>query len=476
MKNKLMSKKKVIVVVVVIVVILAVILGISSMASKGAGMGYPVTTTKVEKADVTSEIEVSGLVASEETKVYFAPVAGMLSSCQAIAGETVKKGDVLLTYDLEEIQLAAKESSLRAEAEQYGIDATVSTIRKEQNDYNQAVKNYDDAMAFVVHWSGCLESANRDYSEAMYVANEYDKLKAEVDAYKIKQAENETPNEALAQMIADGEAKLSELSGKMAQYDYAALESTVQLCSSELNEYKALAEQYKAQKIENPALASQSKQQSLLKEINALEKEKADKELTKAAEGILADFDGIISDVSVVEGQTVTEGMQLFTLQSVDALKVTVAVTKHDLQQIKVGQKAEITINGFTYKGEVTKMNKVAGTNENGASTVDVDVHIDNPDDNIFIGIEGKVKILCDTVEDAYVLPFSCVNYDTKGSFCFVVEDGVVVRKDVETGLSSDMKIQIVSGISEEDEVIAEVTQEITEGLEVTAVNLETEE
>ena len=303
----------------------------------------------------------------------------------------------------------------------------------------------------------------------MAVSTEYDTLKATVDQYKIQQADNATPNEALAQLITEGDAKLAELAQKKAQYDYPALEKAVQTCSNELNEYKALAEQYKAEKVDNPALASQSKQQAVLKEINEMEKEDAGKSLEKASDGIIADFDGIISEVGVVQGQSLLEGTQLFTLQSSDRLKVTVPVTKYDLGQVKTGLKAQITINGNTYDGSVTKISKIAGKNEKGASTIDVEVHIDNPDDQVYIGIEGKVKIECETVQDAMVLPFSCVNYDTKGSFCYVVEDGVVVRRDVVTGISSDTKIQIVSGISKDDVVISEVTSDITEGMSVVA-------
>ena len=80
-----------------------------------------------------------------------------------------------------------------------------------------------------------------------------------------------------------------------------------------MNEYKALAEQYKAEKVDNPALASQSKQQAVLKEINEMEKEDAGKSLEKASDGIIADFDGIISEVGVVQGQSLLEGTQLFT-------------------------------------------------------------------------------------------------------------------------------------------------------------------
>ena len=83
-------------------------------------------------------------------------------------------------------------------------------------------------MAFVVHWSSCLESASASYNEAMAVSTEYDTLKATVDQYKIQQADNATPNEALAQLITEGDAKLAELAQKKAQYDYPALEKAVQ--------------------------------------------------------------------------------------------------------------------------------------------------------------------------------------------------------------------------------------------------------
>ena len=108
---------------------------------------------------------------------------------------------------------------MKAQADEYGIDATNATIQKEQSDYTKAVKNYDDAMAFVVHWSSCLESASASYNEAMAVSTEYDTLKATVDQYKIQQADNATPNEALAQLITEGDAKLAELAQKNEQED-----------------------------------------------------------------------------------------------------------------------------------------------------------------------------------------------------------------------------------------------------------------
>lgn len=464
------KKRKWLILVIALILVVLIIFGMLMKFVSSISTTMPVSVATVSGGDLVQKMDFSGTVMAEETKVYFAPVAGEIATVDVTPGDLVKSGDVLLTYNLEALEEISRESELQAKAEGYGIDATMQTIQKSQSDYAQAVKNYDEAMQYVNHYSACLESASRDYNQAMTVKTEYETLKATVDQYKIQQAENAEPNQELANLIAQGEARLNELSAQMAQYDYAALEGAVTTCSNELNEYKALAQQYKAEKIENPSLASQSAQQSVLRELNDLNKEKADDDLETARAGVKADFNGVITSVDAVEGQTVASGMQLFMLQSTDDLKVSVNVSKYDLAQIKVGQKAEITINGAVYEGSVTKINGMAQANAQGAATVTADIHIDNPDENIYLGIEAKVKIQSDAVENALLVPVECVNYDTKGAFCYVVENGVILRKDVEAGISTDTQTQIIRGLEAGEQVITEVTGELSEGMEVTPV------
>lgn len=471
MKTKWTKKKKWLIGIAAFILIGVIGLNIATLG--GSSMAAPVSVATVSGGDIVQQMDFSGTVMSEETKVYFAPVAGEVATVDVQSGDLVKAGDMLMTYDLELLEKLSKESALQAKAEGYGIDATMQTIQKSQSDYAQAVKNYDEAMQYVNHYSACLESASRDYNQALSVKTEYETLKAEVDQYKIQQAENEEPNPELLNLIAQGEARLNELSGQMAQYDYAALEGAVATCSNDLNEYKALAQQYKAEKIENPSLASQSKQQSALRELNNLSKEKAEENLETAREGIKADFNGVITQVDVVAGQTAAQGMQMFVLQSTDDLKVSVNVNRYDLARIKVGQKAEITINGVTYEGTVAKINGMAQANAQGAATVTADIHINVPDEAIYLGIEAKVKIQSDAVENALLVPVECVNYDTKGAFCYVVSGGIIERRDVEAGISSDTQVQIIRGVEEGETVITKVTAELSEGMEVTPMPAE---
>lgn len=120
------------------------------------------------------------------------------------------------------------------------------------------------------------------------------------------------------------------------------------------------------------------------------------------------------------------------------------------------------------YEGTVTKINGMAQVNATGAATVTADIHIDNPDERIYLGIEAKVKVESASEENVLLVPVACVNYDTKGAFCYIVEDGILVRRDVEAGISSDTQIQIISGLKAGDQVITEVTMDLVEGMEVT--------
>ena len=65
-----------------------------------------------------------------------------------------------------------------------------------------------------------------------------------------------------------------------------------------------------------------------------------------------------------------------------------IEVTKYDLPKIEIGQKVDVTIAGKEYEGEVSKINKAAA-NSQGTPVVGAEVHIKNPDEDIFLGVEA---------------------------------------------------------------------------------------
>ena len=62
------------------------------------------------------------------------------------------------------------------------------------------------------------------------------------------------------------------------------------------------------------------------------------------------------------------------------------------------------------------------------------------------------------------------VNTGKDGSFCYIVENGVVVKREVETGLASASFIEIKSGLKAGDQVIKIGTELLEEGMKVNTV------
>ena len=211
--------------------------------------------------------------------------------------------------------------------------------------------------------------------------------------------------------------------------------------------------------------------------------EEAAEKLAKGQEGVKAEFGGIVTKIAtmsssanasagggLLEGATVSEGTELFTIESNQQVKVDISITKYDLAKIAVGQKADITIADQKYEGEVTKINKVAANNSQGSPVVGVEVHINNPDSGIYLGVEAQVVIHTNSAQDVITLPVEIVNTDRNGDFCYVVENGVVTMRRITTGISSDTDVEVTDGLKEGDLVVYDMTGSVTEGMSVVAV------
>ena len=141
-----------------------------------------------------------------------------------------------------------------------------------------------------------------------------------------------------------------------------------------------------------------------------------------------------------------------------------------------MGQKATGTIGANTYEGEVSKINKMAEKNETGAAVVGTEVKILNPDSEVYLGVEAKVVISTAQEKDVILAPVSAVNVDMDGEFVYVIEEGLMVKKPVVTGISSDTMVQIVEGVTEGTQLITNVTAGLTEGMPVMALPQETQQ
>lgn len=468
-KTKKKGKKKWFIIggIAVVVIGLVVIFNMNAQ-----NVTLPVNVTQALTGDITQTVESSGTVATEEQKVYFAQVNGKVNSLKVTPGTNVKAGDNVVSYDLEDLESELKKVELETKANNYGIDATVAGLNESQRKSSEAAVNYDEAVKYVAHYNECVGQINEQLAKANELSGQEASLKAEISELEAKLMAK--PNsEKLEKQLSEKKKELKKVTKELRKYNITELQSALEVCSGDLAEYKAQKQQYEAAKETDPTIGSQKAQQSALKEVSRLTAESAQQNFRKAQNGVVIDFNGIISQVDVAEGQTVTEGTPLFTLESLEKVKATISVSKYDLEKIAIGQKAKVTINGKEYNGTLSAINKIAQANQSGTPMVNVDIHIENPDDYIFLGIEAKVSLETAKKDKTLLIPVECVNSDMNGDFCWVVINGIVTRKDIETGISTDTYMEILSGLEEGDRVVTDMTAALEEGMEVMPVEEE---
>lgn len=206
------------------------------------------------------------------------------------------------------------------------------------------------------------------------------------------------------------------------------------------------------------------------KELAGITYQESEEDYAQAKNGICAAYAGIITECTAVSGSGVSNGTHLMTLESSENVKVTFYASKYDLAKLEIGQKVDVTISGTVYEGEVSKINRMAETNASNTPMVGVEVHLLAPDDGIILGMDAKLVVYTRKAENTLMIPVEAINADKDGDFLYVVENGVVVKKSIVCGISTDTYTEVLEGITEEDVIIVTSYANLEEGMPVTVM------
>ena len=435
---------------------------VSKISAANAKM--PVTTEYVEIGDVESTISTSGKVESDVIKTYYSQIGGNIGSIPVKEGQAVKSGEVLLYFEEQSLAIASKDAQAAALTSEGSYNDSITQNSQNQARLTEATVNLE-----------VLEQQITDYKA--FIKQQETKYE---DTRNAKKASLSALGMELSKRQADGE----DVADEMAEYQYSVetLDMSkdlveIQRTIDDAKEILANLEEYEAEMKSQKS----STQDSIMSETTK-EAKKTTNEATQlknmqmvdyaasVESGLKADFDGVITEMKVAEGTPVTNGSALLTIASNSQVHVTINLSKSDLAKVKEGQQADVTIAGKKYEGQVSFINHVATTNANNMPVIEAQIAITNADEEIYLGVEAKVVIYAEKAEDVLLVPVEAVNADKNGDFVYIVENNLVVRKDVITGVSSDTYIEIVSGLNENDQVMTEISLDIVEGMEVMAI------
>ena len=174
---------------------------------------------------------------------------------------------------------------------------------------------------------------------------------------------------------------------------------------------------------------------------------------------VIAPVSGVVTAKKAQIG-ALTSGEALFNIAKDGVIELSADADAKELAQIKVGMSAQAQIYGV--KEAVNgKVRLVPVSVDTSSRLGNVKISLDGGAK--FIGSYAKAVI--DLPEfSALALPAQAISFTEAGAFATIIKDGKAQKRKIQTGLRANGLVQVISGVSEDDEVALKAAALVNDG------------
>jgi len=179
---------------------------------------------------------------------------------------------------------------------------------------------------------------------------------------------------------------------------------------------------------------------------------------------VISRLDGVVSGREVQVGQIISSptsnvsgGTTLLTISDLSHIFVIASVDESDIGGVMVGQRAEITADALPdsrFKGEVVRI-ATRGENVSNVVTFEVKIEVMGRDKALLKPeMTANVEIIEGENLEALLIPAAAVSTKTGKKIVMVPGEPEPREVEVQTGIEDGVNVEIVSGLTEGDEVL----------------------
>ncbi|MBD5083343.1 MAG: biotin/lipoyl-binding protein, partial [Clostridiales bacterium] len=473
------NKKKRIIIAVIIVAIIAVAATAAYFAAVESSIPS-VSLYSVGTSDIYETVSATGQVSSGAVKEYKVGAVATVKEVKVKAGDVVKKGDLLATFDTS------------------GFDSQITQM---QASYNQAKASYNEAIASQKEAKKNLADVQKKIAE---LEKENKKLKKDASKTTTAKAgsttrpsatlpslpENTNPSGSitlpsnfptgLPSDVTNGNVQINpDVIAGIDINDMNAVMAAASSSESKLAANELMLAAYYAQEKLYSSLASDSlvssKKELMNTTKNALNAlQEAQQEM---AAGWTAAFDGTITECNIFPDEQTSLLANGIVLQNMNNMVVTISLGEYDIHKVKVDMPAKIKTAYGEYTGKVISKAPVASGGSSSSiidsvgssmgisglssltqagAGVEVQIAVDNPDEYIIIGFDADVEIAVGEHLGITTVPSNAMVLDKTGSYVFVYneETKTVTKTLIETGAASVSDYEVLSGVKIGDKIV----------------------
>lgn len=259
--------------------------------------------------------------------------------------------------------------------------------------------------------------------------------------------------------LADSEQSIKEME-RNNPLDIAAAEASIKEKEASLKNLRAGAD----------SLDIRAQELSIKQKENAL----SDAREKLANYTVRAPFDGVIAEVNVKKGDTLSASTAAITFITKQRI-AEISLNEVDATKVKVGQKATLTfdaIDNFNITGEVGEIDAL-GTVSQGVVTYNVKIVFDTQDERVKPGMSVSASIVTDVKQDVLLVSNSAIKSSGEISYVEMPNEEIAAetgttsgsrvslknsprQQIVQIGLANDSDSEITEGLKEGDQVITQ--------------------
>jgi RND family efflux transporter MFP subunit len=193
-------------------------------------------------------------------------------------------------------------------------------------------------------------------------------------------------------------------------------------------------------------------------------------------EKVYAPFDGVVTARNTDIGDLINSGSgsavktDLFHIAQPGKLRVYVNVPEEYSQGIKVGMTADLSLAEFPGRKFQGKLVRTAEAIAVTTRTLLIEIDVDNPTGTLLTGSYVEVHLKVPELKSTLILPVNTLIFRSEGLRVSIVKDGKVVLTAVTPGHDFGDRIEIVSGLTPDDQVIVNPPDSIVSGQAVQIV------
>lgn len=146
---------------------------------------------------------------------------------------------------------------------------------------------------------------------------------------------------------------------------------------------------------------------------------------------VRAPFDGVVGERIANQGESLPIDGKILALLDTSHVEIAAQMPAADVIRMKVGQTAQVNLEGFGDRVFSGKITRISPTTQPGSRSIPVYVEIVDRHEALRGGLFGTGTVTVAEKGHALAVPSSAMRKDDQGDYVLIVEDGTLVRKPV---------------------------------------------